>query len=254
MIIVSASVIIFVVTLGAALVGLAVHKTLPTEQKSDSARSMVGQVGGLVSLLLALVLGTLIGTSFGSFGTQKANLEMLSAQLLNLDQTLAQYGPETKPLRDKLKENVQKAYDTFWGGGDADPAQLSVSAPLAAGQATKAFLAGLTPTTDVQKQTLAAANAAVDRFQQQRILLSLQVASHPVSPGLVIVLVIWAVVLFFSMGLFVEANGLVLSAATFGAMCVAFAVFLLLELGRPYTGLFRVSPAPLQEVIENIDK
>jgi hypothetical protein len=248
------SIIIFVVTLGAALVGLAVHRRLPTEQKNDAARSIVGQVGGLVSLLLALVLGTLIGTSFAFFGAQKTNVEMLSAQILNLDQALAQYGPETKPLRDKLKENAQKAYDTFWGGGDADPALLSVSAPLAAGQATKAFLAGLNPTTEAQKQALAAANAAANQIQQQRVLLSLQVASHPVSPGLIVVLVIWAVVLFFGMGLFVEANGLVLSTLTFGAICVAFAVFLMLELGLPYTGLFRVSPAALEEAIANIDK
>jgi hypothetical protein len=125
---------------------------------------------------------------------------------------------------------------------------------LAAGQATKTFLAGLTPTTDAQKQALAAASAAANQIQQQRVLLSLQVASHPVSPGLIIVLVIWAVVLFFGMGLFVEANGLVLSTLTFGAICVAFAVFLMLELGLPYTGLFRVSPAALQEAIANIDK
>ena len=40
------SIVIFVVTLGAALVGLAVHKWLPSEQKNDSARSIVSQVGG----------------------------------------------------------------------------------------------------------------------------------------------------------------------------------------------------------------
>ena len=74
------------------------------------------------------------------------------------------------------------------------------------------------------------------------------------SPGLIIVLVIWAVVLFFGMGLFVEANGLVLSTLTFGAICVAFAIFLILELGRPYTGTFRVSPAALEKVIAYIDK
>jgi hypothetical protein len=40
---------------------------------------------------------------------------------------------------------------------------------------------------------------------------------------------------------------------TFGAICVAFAIFLILELGLPYTGMFRVSPAALQEAIANID-
>jgi hypothetical protein len=31
-------------------------------------------------------------------------------------------------------------------------------------------------------------------------------------------------------------------------------VFLILELGLPYTGMFRVSPAALQAAMDNIDK
>ena len=248
------SILIFVITLGAGLLGLYVHKLLPTEQKNDSARSIVGQVGGLVSLLLALVLGTLIGTSFAFFGAQKTNVEMLSAQILELDQALAQYGPETKPARDRLRDAVQKAYDAFWGGGQPDPAILSVANPIAAYAGTKAFLATLNPTTDVQKQALASANALAAQIEHGRILMNLQVASHPVSAGLLVVLLIWAVVLFFGMGLFVQSNNIVLSTMAFGALCVAFAIFLMLELGLPYTGMFRVSPAALQEALANIDK
>jgi len=248
------SILIFVLTLGAGLLGLYAHKRLPPEQKSESARSVVGQVAGLVSLLLALVLGTLVGTSFAFFGTQKTELEALSAQYLELDQALAQFGPETKPARDKLEAALQGAYDMFWGGGVADPKLLSVSVPLATGHAVKAYLATLNPTTEAQKQALASANALAGQIQHARIVMALQLASHPVSPGLLLVLVIWAVVLFFSMGLFAQSNGLVLSAMTFGALCVAFAIFLILELGLPYTGLFRVSPAALQEAIVNMDK
>ena len=65
---------------------------------------------------------------------------------------------------------------------------------------------------------------------------------------------IWAIILFFGMGLFAQSNGLVISALTFGAVCVAFAIVLILELGLPDTGLLRVSPAALQEAIANIDK
>ena len=89
---------------------------------------------------------------------------------------------------------------------------------------------------------------------QGRVLMDLQVASHPVSPGMLVVLTIWAIVLFFAMGLFVKPNGLVLAAMAFGALCVAFAIFLILELGLPYTGMFRVSGAALHEVLDTIDK
>ncbi|MGO8832256.1 MAG: hypothetical protein ACLQE9_05485, partial [Roseiarcus sp.] len=71
--------LIFVLTLGAGLLGLWVHKMLPAEQKNDSARAVVGQVAGLVTLLLALVLGTVIGTSYAFFGSQKTELETLSS-------------------------------------------------------------------------------------------------------------------------------------------------------------------------------
>ena len=254
MTIVLASLLIFAMTLGAGLLGLWVHRTFPAEQKTDSARSVVGQVAGLVSLLLALALGTLIGTSFAYFGGQKTELEALSSQILMLDQALAQYGPETKPARDRFKESVQQSYNTFWGDSEPDPKLLQVSVPLASAQATKAYLATLKPETEAQKQAVAQANTITGQIEQSRVLIDLQVASPPVDLGLIIVLAIWAVVLFFGMGLFAQANGLVLSAMTFGALCVAFAIFLILELGLPYTGMFRVSGAALHEALTTIDQ
>ena len=246
------AVLIFVLTLGAGLLGLWVHKMLPAEQKSESARAVVGQVAGLVTLLLALVLGTVIGTSYAFFGSQKTELETLSSQVLLLDQALAQYGPETMPMRQKLKASVQEAYDTFWGDKEADPKLLSVALPLAFGRNAKAFLATLKPETDAQKQAVASANAHAGQIEQGRVLMDLQVASHPVSAALLIVLALWSIVLFFGMGLFVQSNGLVLSALTFGSLCVAFAIFLILELGLPYTGLFRVSGVALHEALVNL--
>ena len=131
---------------------------------------------------------------------------------------------------------------------------MSVALPLASAKATKAFLASLNPTTDAQKQAVASANAFTNQIEQSRLLLDLQVASHPVSPGLVVVLLIWAVVLFFGMGLFAQSNGLVISALVFGSLCFSPAMFLILELGLPYTGMFRVSSAALEQAIANIDQ
>ncbi len=248
------SVVIFALILGAGILGLWAHTRLPESVKDENARSVVGQVTGIVSLLLALVLGTLIGTSFGFFGAQKTELETLSSQILMLDQALTQYGPETKPARDRLKESVEQSYNTFWGAAEPDPKLLSVTVPLASAQATKAYLATLKPETEAQKQAVASATTLTNQIMQGRVLMDLQVASHPVSSGMLVVLTIWAVTLFFAMGLFVKRNGLVLGAMAFGALCVAFAIFLILELGLPYTGMFRVSGAALHTVLDTIDK
>ena len=90
--------------------------------------------------------------------------------------------------------------------------------------------------------------------EQSRLLMSLQVASGPVSWILIAILVFWTVALFFAIGLFAEQNALVIAAIAFGAASIAFAIFLILELGLPYTGLLRVSPAALEQAMQYIDK
>ena len=48
--------------------------------------------------------------------------------------------------------------------------------------------------------------------EQSRLLMSLQVASLPVSPLMIAILVFWTVALFFAIGLFADPNSLVLAA------------------------------------------
>src|ERR1700683_2969697 len=194
-------ILIFVLFMVAGYAGLALQTRLVDEHKTGETKAVVGQISGLVSLLLALVLGTLIGVSWGYFSAQRTNLENFSAQILRLEQPLGQFGPETKPMRDQLKAGIQKAYDAFWGSGTIDPALLTVGAPLANAQAVSDFLATLQPKTDPQKAALATAQQYASLVEQSRLLISLQVASGPVSPVLIAILVFWTAALFFAMGL-----------------------------------------------------
>jgi hypothetical protein len=245
-------ILIFVLFMVAGYAGLALQTRLVDEHKTGETKAVVGQVSGLVSLLLALVLGTLIGVSWGYFSAQRTNLENFSAQVLRLDQALGQFGPETKPMRDQLKAGIEKAYTAIWGGGGQ--VDLTVGPPLANAQAVSDFLATLQPKTDAQKAALATASQYASMVEQSRLLISLQVASGPVNWVLIAILVFWTAALFFGIGLYAPSNALVTAALTFGALSIAFAIFLILELGMPYTGLFRVSPAALEQTIEFIDK
>jgi Protein of unknown function (DUF4239) len=248
------AVLVFILTLAAGYAGLHMQTQLADSHKTGESRGVVGQIAGLITLLLALVLGTLIGVSYAYFSTQRTELEGFSAQILRLDQALKQYGPETQPAREKLKEAIVKGYETFWGGGEVDPSALTVGGPLANGQATMDYLATLQPKTDQQKAALATANLYASLVEQSRLLMSLQVASPPVSWVLVAILIFWTAALFFGVGLYAQSNAVVLAALTFGALSVAFAVFLILGLGEPYTGVFRVNPAALRETIDFLGK
>lgn len=88
-------------------------------------------------------------------------------------------------------------------------------------------------------------------LSRTRVLMYEQAGSSIAWPFLV-VLVFWLVILFMGFGLFAPANPTVLVALFVGALSVAGAIFLILELDRPYDGLMRLSSAPLRNALAQI--
>jgi len=69
-----------------------------------------------------------------------------------------------------------------------------------------------------------------------------------------VVLVFWLVVLFLGFGLFARFNATVCTAFFVGAASVAGAIFLILEMNRPYSGLMQISSAPMRNALEQVGK
>jgi hypothetical protein len=238
-----------VLTFGFGLLGLILQRFLPEKHMSSGSRDMIGAIMGLVSLLLALVLGTLVGSAYGFFASQKANVETLGARTIQLDMTLAQYGPETQPLRDGLKGAVKSAYQTIWGGGDDDPKHFEVEAFLPMFEDMNKGIAALAPHTPAQTQLLPQIGVNAGIIEQTRFLMSLQLAS-PVSWPLLFIVVSWAMLLFAGFGVLSGFNSTSVAALGLGAFAVASAVFLILELNSPFNGLFRVPGAGVEQTIK----
>ena len=77
--------------------------------------------------------------------------------------------------------------------------------------------------------------------------------SGAVSYPLVYIVVGWGVALFCGFGLMSKGNAMSFVALVFGALAVASAIYLILDLSSPYSGLFRTSPAPLRQVLAQIE-
>ena len=58
----------------------------------------------------------------------------------------------------------------------------------------------------------------------------------------------------FGYGLMSGGNAASFAAATVGALAVASAAYLILDLSSPYSGIFRASPAPLEQVLAVMGK
>jgi hypothetical protein len=244
---------VLVLTFASGMLGLYFQKTLPQQHMSGGSRDMILAVIGLVTLLLALVLGTLVGNTYGFFATQKSELETFASRALLVDQALVQYGPEAGPARDKLKEALTQSYQLFWRGADADPDQLSVKAALARWQPVVNSVNSLNPSTGAQKEALSSASVNLGLMEQTRMLMSLQLAS-PISPELIIVVLAWSMFLFCGFGVLSGSNPTTIAALALGAIAVASAIYLILDLSRPYSGFFRVSPAAIEQTMEAIDR
>ena len=79
-------------------------------------------------------------------------------------------------------------------------------------------------------------------------------ATTSVSMPLLIVLVLWLTVIFISFGLFAPFNATVVSSLFVSALSVAGAIFLILEMYTPYTGVIQISDAPLRATLMHLGK
>jgi Protein of unknown function (DUF4239) len=234
--------------------GLYLGKLLPEPHSVDLSRDMIGAIVGLVSLLLALVLGTLIGSSYSFYATQKSELEMLAAREVQLDLALSEFGPETKEARAAMKQTLEGIRAMLWGDGGVDSAsEISGEAPVEHLRALDLYIASLDPKTPAQRQFVAAASANAGAIEQTRVLISMQLASS-ISWPLVIIVVSWALILFCGFGLLSRITGTTLAALGFGAFAVGSALFMVLELSHPFSGVFRVPSAAVDQMLELIGR
>src|SRR6188474_911715 len=88
---------IFVTMLGGIWLGTLLRRTLPRHHLNEHAKDVVRLGVGLIATIAALVLGLLIAAAKGSFDTQSTHLKHITADLILLDNILAQYGPEVRP-------------------------------------------------------------------------------------------------------------------------------------------------------------
>ena len=86
-------------------------------------------------------------------------------------------------------------------------------------------------------------------INNQRLLISLQL-NNSISWPFMTIMVAWACVLFFGFGMLARVNRASVVGLAVGAISVASAIFLIVELSAPYSGLLRLSPTPVLLTIE----
>ncbi len=241
---------VFAIAVGAALFGATLGPRLPKDHLSGDSRDVIKLVLGLVATMAALVLGLLIASSKSFYDTQSAELQTQCVDIVRLDAALAEYGPETRDVRARLRQGVEDAYRNAWpqGGGPA----ISIGAGAADQVASLARLTrALSPQTERQRQLQSEAITVASAIGSARLLM-LQQVGNALSWPLLTILVFWIALLFLGFGLFTRLNATVTTALVMGGLSVASAIFLILQMSMPYAGLVRLSPAPIVAALAQI--
>ena len=247
--------LVAIAVFAAGLIGLALQWVLPERHTTGGSRDMVGAIVGLLTLLCAVVTGLLIWTAYGVYSGQNTQIQAVASKVMQLDLALSDYGPEANPARAQLRQALGKTIDQVWSANESDSnfAANSFAAAIRNLRARDKSLEALHPSTDEQKQALAAAMSASDALSQARMAMSFALTA-PVSYPLLLIVVGWVVCLFCGFGLMARVTLTSVLALAVGTIAVASAVLLILELSTPYSGLFRASSAPLEQALAVMGK
>ena len=238
---------------GGAVLGLLLSGLLPEPHLRDNSRDTVKVVAGMIATLAALVLGLLISSAKSSFDAIDTAITQSGAKIILLDRALANYGPETKDIREHLRSTVVAGIEMFWPGEKAEGAGLAGFERATAMEDLQAKIRQLTPATDLQRQLLAQAEQLSGDMLEARWLLIAQ-AQRTLPMAFLVVLLFWLTMLHISFGLLATRNATVITVLLISALSVSGAIFIILEMNHPLQGMIKVSSAPMRKALEHLGK
>ena len=198
--------------------------------------------------MAALVLSLLIATANSSFEAQSGHIRHIAADLIMLDQLLAQYGPEVNPVRVQLRQAVGPLIERIWDENQSASPNRSPFEASSSGQNVVSRIVQLDAQSEAQRIIKdRAIQVSVDLVQTRLTLF--EQAGSGISLPFLTVLIFWLSIIFASFGMFSRLNPVSVAAIVLFAVSASGALFLILELSQPFSGMMRISSAPLNNAL-----
>jgi hypothetical protein len=241
---------LFFVLCGAAAFGSFVKAKLPERHRSAETMALVQVTISLLVTFTSIVLGLLTGAVATEFQQASRNDGVFAGQLVQVDQCLRDYGPETAHMRQQFRGYVAAVLASTWPD---EPPPKSISYPdmskdpvLGEGvslttllNTIRTELREVSPKNAVQERVLADCTAEFSSFQRSRWDI-IEESTSSISPPFYGVLSVWLVILFASLGLIGRPNPVSGIIVVLSALSIAVAVGVISDLDQPYGGLFSI--------------
>ena len=240
--------IAFAFIFGGVLIGAGLRRALPQRHLAEDTKDVVRLGTGLIGTIAALVLGLLIASASGSYQTQSGHVQRMTADIILLDTLLAQYGPEARPARELLRRAVGVIVERIWRENSSASATQAPFRITAAGEETFAKIQQLPAQSEDQRLLKSRAVELTVGVAQTRLLLLEQGGSSMPTPFLA-VLIFWLSMIFASFGLFSRLNPVEAGVLFICGLSASGAIFLIVELGQPFSGFMQISRTPLRNAL-----
>jgi hypothetical protein len=247
------SFLVFACVLGGAALGMLMRSVLPEHHVNDTSKYIFELAMALLATLTALVLGLLIASAKSSYDSKVDEIKQGAAKIILLDRTLRHYGPEADQARAILRRITARQTDLTWMRNSM---QISASSAAASSgiEEVQEELRMLVPPNDAQRWLRTRGLELSSELAQMRWLSIDQHRGSIPTPFLVAV-VFWLTVIFCSFGLFAPRHGTIFAVIFACALSVSSAIFLILELDKPFEGgLITISDAPLRDAIAELNR
>lgn len=240
---------IFVCLAAAALVSLAMYRRFPEHHRQEDTSAVVRLAANLFVVLSSLVLGLMINSAKNTFEAIDHNVHGFATQLILLDRSLRQYGPEADGARQSLIAYAQRVVDS-----NADDENTTIVpnrlSELLLNQISNR-LNVLSPADDRHTAMVHDANLQLQKVIELRWVLAEQ-SEGAIPAPLIALLVAWLTLIFASFGFRAPLNATVIGTFVVSAALVAAAIYLIIDMDQPFSGPIQISPAPLQRALAEL--
>jgi hypothetical protein len=229
--------------------GMLVRIRLPEARLAES-KEVVRLGAGLMGTLAALVLGLMIASAKNSYDSQIANVRQLTTNIILLDELLEQYGPETGQARAMIRRAAGITVQRVWREGTETDRAATFSP---SGETAQFFLTveSLAPNSDLQRSIKPRILDVATELARTRLSLFVHF-DNPIPVPLLVIVILWLTVIFASFTLFAEPNAVVAVASLIYALAVSSALFLIVDMSQPFTGLMKISNESLKHVLPQL--
>ena len=238
----------FGLALAGIMLGSVMQRTLVKAHLSPDSKEVVKLSLGIVATLAALVLGLLVASAKTTYSAREGEINQITAYIILLDNLLAKYGEGAQAARASLRQAISPMVDHIWKEAQSEAVQSAPFKASAEGEAFYQQVQELQPTNDLQRGLKQRVVEVALDLAKARLLLFSHLGSSIPFPFLV-VLLLWMTILFAGFSLMAPPNTITLASLIVCALSVSAAIFLILGLDQPFSGLMAIESESLMNAL-----